>query len=284
MKKSNDIQLTDLEWHLADILLNSVVNKEGRLSYTEVAEKLSNRLNREINPHLGLRNALGRVSTLCFNLGLPLISATVIYANAKSNQMVGEGFAPFASSFRPEYKSMTAADVWKSELKLIQNCLDWDRLRKHLDNEPMETDIVKENVISDVGKNVETLPSPQHQFSEPVFPDEIDLTSSKIKEGALKTVTVSIHERNAAARRRCIEYYGTVCAVCDKDLGDIYGKEFSGKIHVHHLNPISDYDTEHDIDPINDLRPVCPNCHMIIHCRQDRPYSIEEARLLLRRS
>lgn len=32
---------------------------------------------------------------------------------------------------------------------------------------------------------------------------------------------------------------------------------------------------------IKALRPVCPNCHMIIHCGEDRPYSIEEVKSLM---
>jgi len=67
----------------------------------------------------------------------------------------------------------------------------------------------------------------------------------------------------------------------DFALGDIYGAEFSGKIHVHHLNPMSEFDEEHVIDPINDLRPVCPNCHMIMHCRQGDPYSIDEVKAFM---
>jgi len=33
-------------------------------------------------------------------------------------------------------------------------------------------------------------------------------------------------------------------------------------------------------DPIRDLRPVCPNCHVVIH-RREPPYSIDEVRQLL---
>jgi 5-methylcytosine-specific restriction protein A len=31
------------------------------------------------------------------------------------------------------------------------------------------------------------------------------------------------------------------------------------------------------VDPIKDLRPVCPNCHAIIH-RTDPPCSVDELR------
>ncbi|MBX2983348.1 MAG: hypothetical protein KF843_11795 [Flavobacteriales bacterium] len=36
----------------------------------------------------------------------------------------------------------------------------------------------------------------------------------------------------------------------------------------------------YEIDPIKDLRPVCPNCHSIIH-RQKTPLTIDEVRILI---
>ena len=47
--------------------------------------------------------------------------------------------------------------------------------------------------------------------------------------------------------------------------------------HVHHLYPLAE--GERDVNPITDLRPVCPSCHGMIHWF--RPMlTIEEARLL----
>lgn len=284
------IQLKDLDRKLADILLDNVINKRGYPTYKEVAEELSKRLNRKINAHYNLAFPLGNVSSLCFELDLPLISARVIYSGATSSQAVGEGFYPFACEFRPEYRTMTPVDVWKNELRLIRDCTHWHRLREYLDGIPVDVILSKEDDLLSAKDSVRITqrkdeippsPEPQRQISDPVFPDEVGTSTNPIKEGVVKPASVNVRERNPAARRKCIEYHGTACAVCGIDLGDIYGEEFSGKIHVHHLNPISDYDEEHDIDPINDLRPVCPNCHMVIHCAQDKPYSIEEVKAFM---
>jgi predicted HNH restriction endonuclease len=55
----------------------------------------------------------------------------------------------------------------------------------------------------------------------------------------------------------------------------VYGKVADGYIHVHHLRPLSEVNGEYVVDPVKDLRPVCPNCHAVLHlggeCR-----SIEE--------
>jgi predicted HNH restriction endonuclease len=37
---------------------------------------------------------------------------------------------------------------------------------------------------------------------------------------------------------------------------------------------------EYVVDPVADLRPVCPNCHAVLHSRRPA-YSIEEVRGLL---
>jgi 5-methylcytosine-specific restriction protein A len=44
---------------------------------------------------------------------------------------------------------------------------------------------------------------------------------------------------------------------------------------VHHLVKISSSGAEHEVDPVTDLRPVCPNCHAMLH-RKDPPYTLEE--------
>jgi|ERR1700734_3962751 len=48
-----------------------------------------------------------------------------------------------------------------------------------------------------------------------------------------------------------------------------------GFIHVHHLRQLSDIRKEYLVDPIKDLRPVCPNCHAVLHLRNPA-YSIED--------
>lgn len=105
------------------------------------------------------------------------------------------------------------------------------------------------------------------------------LECNKLKEGTKKRVLVNSYERNYKARQVCIEYYGSICSICGFDFGQFYGDEFEGKIHVHHLKALYEINEEYEVDPINDLRPVCPNCHLALHSNfGDKPYSIDELR------
>ncbi|MGD1861763.1 MAG: HNH endonuclease [Leptolyngbyaceae cyanobacterium] len=93
-------------------------------------------------------------------------------------------------------------------------------------------------------------------------------------------MTVNVYERNAKARKRCVEYYGARCFVCGFDFGNVYGELGDGFIHIHHLRPLSEIKQKYQVDPINDLRPICPNCHAMIH-RRTPSLGIEELQAVL---
>jgi 5-methylcytosine-specific restriction enzyme A len=84
-------------------------------------------------------------------------------------------------------------------------------------------------------------------------------------EGAVRQIFVNAYERNPEARRKCLEHYGHACAVCGMTFKGFYGSFADRFIHVHHLVPLSEVGEEYSVDPIHDLRPVCPNCHAAIH-------------------
>jgi 5-methylcytosine-specific restriction enzyme A len=91
---------------------------------------------------------------------------------------------------------------------------------------------------------------------------EDDMT---LYEGSVKHISINKFERNPLARRMCIKHYGAICSICDFDFYKTYGKLGKGFIHVHHLVPLSQINKEYILDPINDLIPICPNCHSMIH-------------------
>jgi hypothetical protein len=100
------------------------------------------------------------------------------------------------------------------------------------------------------------------------------------REGAVRTILVNAYERNRGARERCIAHYGRRCTICRMSFAEFYGSEAADIIHVHHLIELNSIGAEYEVDPIKDLRPVCPNCHAVIHSRS-KSYSAEEATSLV---
>ena len=116
---------------------------------------------------------------------------------------------------------------------------------------------------------------------QPVRLSEEVTVSGRLIEGAVCQVVINAYERNPIARARCIAHYGPSCVVCGFNFGAVYGPLAEGFIHVHHIKPLSGIGADYEVDPVGDLRPVCPNCHAVIHlggeCR-----GIREVRRLLR--
>ncbi|MCZ2341892.1 MAG: HNH endonuclease [Bacteroidales bacterium] len=110
-------------------------------------------------------------------------------------------------------------------------------------------------------------------------PDEVPVAGSLV-EGAICRITVNAYERNLEARRRCLAVYGTDCSICGFSFGTVYGPEAKGYVHVHHIRPLSEVGGAYVVDPVEDLRPVCPNCHAVLHMG-GRCRSIDEVRHLL---
>ena len=119
------------------------------------------------------------------------------------------------------------------------------------------------------------------------LPEEIDENmQSSLYEGAKKQVTVNAYERNTAARVACINYYrkknnGRLkCEICGFDFGQVYGRDFEDKIHIHHLVEISSIGKEYKINATTDLIPICPNCHMIAHSKKPA-YTPDEIKVMI---
>lgn len=103
-----------------------------------------------------------------------------------------------------------------------------------------------------------------------------------LPEGAKIQIVVNKYERSPSNRAACISHYGTICQVCSFDFGSFYGPIGQDYIEVHHRVPISAMGGEYRVDPINDLVPVCGNCHAMMH-RKNPPLAVEELKAMLAR-
>ena len=107
-----------------------------------------------------------------------------------------------------------------------------------------------------------------------IYPDEVN-PAGRYAEGATRAVMINAYERNAAARKECLRLFGATCAACDFDFEKVYGPIGTSFIHVHHLRKIASRGEQYIVDPKNDLIPVCPNCHAMLHT-SDPPLSVTQ--------
>jgi 5-methylcytosine-specific restriction enzyme A len=100
--------------------------------------------------------------------------------------------------------------------------------------------------------------------------NEIEESLQDLYEGRSYQVVQTKYERNPEARRQCLKHHKPICKVCQFDFEQAFGNLGKGFIHVHHVQKIADAGGRYKIDPINDLVPVCPNCHAMLH-RKSQP-------------
>lgn len=74
-----------------------------------------------------------------------------------------------------------------------------------------------------------------------------------------------------------MEHYGYTCITCRFNFEKIYGEIGKEYIHIYHEKELTMIDVSYEIDPIEDMNPVCSNCHAMIH-RKRPAYTIDEIR------
>lgn len=122
---------------------------------------------------------------------------------------------------------------------------------------------------------------PRQAEAEPIAVDSPEqVNRGEYREGSVRQVLVNAYERDRAARQACIRHYGLTCVACGLRFEQKYGALGAGFIHVHHVVPLSELGPNYELDPVKDLRPVCPNCHAMLH-RQRPPLSVEALRGLM---
>ncbi len=99
-------------------------------------------------------------------------------------------------------------------------------------------------------------------------------------------------KRSAILRETAIEHYrdehGHIkCHVCGFDFLDYYGEIGRLFIHIHHEHPICEYDDEGSVqnllDAVEKVKPVCANCHCMLHRKKAKVLSIDELKQMIKK-
>ncbi|TCP04457.1 HNH endonuclease [Rubrivivax gelatinosus] len=101
-------------------------------------------------------------------------------------------------------------------------------------------------------------------------------------EGRIVEVISSGRERDPHARQACLDHYGFDCRACGVNIKRRYFGLPTELVHVHHETPLSLLPGETAINPVEDLKPLCPNCHSVAHSKTP-PYSVDQLIEMVRR-
>jgi hypothetical protein len=114
-----------------------------------------------------------------------------------------------------------------------------------------------------------------------------------VHEGLRQRKNSIAYERSNAVRRAAIEFYRRndghlVCSICDFDFYESYGDDGKDFIEIHHEKPLYETEGEDRIIFLNEavlsVKPVCSNCHRIIHRNKREARTITEMNIIIKRS
>jgi hypothetical protein len=88
------------------------------------------------------------------------------------------------------------------------------------------------------------------------------------------------YERSRSNRAIAIVVHGTKCAVCQFNFEIAFGDIGAGYVEIHHKTPVHLMLEERVVDPVEELVPLCSNCHRMVHT-QDPPIPISDLRDLV---
>ena len=105
-----------------------------------------------------------------------------------------------------------------------------------------------------------------------------------IEEGVKKLRESELYQRSKYLRDYALDYFanndGLDCKCCTFNFSDFYGSDIgNGFIEIHHVKPVFKYGNDDLIKTIkaavNNLMPVCSNCHRMIHRNWSKPLEIQ---------
>lgn len=245
--RENYIKLKPIEIEFTRDLLNFIAAGQYSVIYGDLTKKYG------IDPHSKMvSDALGNISTLCFELGLPLISVMGVL---KDTHYPADGFNTICKILGV-HQELNVFQQIEAEQRAVRECKDWWRLAEYLNIDVKGI----EKPVSD--------PASDHVQLEGI-------------EGKLIQINATAYERDPKLREACLKKYGAKCAICGFEAEAVYGEAFKGLIHIHHITPLGEIKGEHTVNPEKDLIPVCPNCHMILHSKRGGTYTPDEVRKML---
>lgn len=231
------------------VLVPFVVAKKREMTYGELSKAIKERFGDNVPAWHGMANPLGEIQESCKELGLPNLPVMVV---DQSKRRPAEGWYAQFDLLYPELALLDEVEKRNKAKDSVLACPNWSPLYLHygIDEPAPEVVVDDETVLR-------------------LYVEGTQQATLKAREEA---------KRSFMAREKCLEQRGTNCAICGFDSKKIYG--IPGVVEVHHLHPLAD-GGERQTDPSKDLIPVCPNCHRILHSKDDGVYTPNEVRHMM---
>ena len=128
--------------------------------------------------------------------------------------------------------------------------------------------------INDEGAKIFTF-----NLQPPLYFNETEKTEIGVKgelEGNLVEKIINVHERSAKNRREALKIHGYKCFACGFKMEELYGKTAEKIIDIHHLIPLSELVGKTEVNYKDDLVPLCPNCHRVVHVQKNNLLTPDE--------
>jgi len=140
--------------------------------------------------------------------------------------------------------------------------------------------------FNDVATFSDAISAADSSMSVPFFIKEDNI----VTEGNAEEKKVKVKTRSPELRDAAIKYYtekmgALKCYICDFSFEEKYGEHGKGYIEIHHERPVCNYDdkgfSEFLKDAVLFVKPLCSNCHRMIHRNTKKPLTIEELKALI---
>jgi len=114
-----------------------------------------------------------------------------------------------------------------------------------------------------------------------------------IEEGNRQTKNITVYERSKTLRDAAISHHtvnGHIkCSVCSFDFYSVYGERGRRFIEIHHQKPIFQYEEDQGTSmfieqALQNVVPLCSNCHRMIHRERNAPISVDELKLIIQKA
>lgn len=118
-----------------------------------------------------------------------------------------------------------------------------------------------------------------------IYDENEEITEGKVKTKPSKTKIRSKKLHDAAIKEYTSKDGSIKCAVCGFDFKNVYGELGEGFIEIHHEKPIyqmpSAGTTACIKDAIKYVKPLCSNCHRMIHRKKNVILTIQQLKDIL---